>query len=140
MNSVILSGRVATEVNFRVTKKGKAVATFLLAVPNRMRKKNEDGSIPTDFPRIQAWGKIAEICRDYLIRGKECLIHGIISTNTYEKNNQKIYNIFVTANTVEFLGYQKQVNGDDNSSVSDDNEIISSEVGMPPISDEELPF
>lgn len=140
MNSVILSGRVATEVNFRVTAKGTATANFVLAVPNRIRKKKEDGSYPTDFPQIQAWGKTAELCRDYLIRGKACMIQGTITTGSYEKDDKKHYTTCVTAHTVEFIGYQKQVDDNSNTDVNADGEILSKDVGMPPLSDEELPF
>lgn len=140
MNSVILSGRVATEINFHVTTKGIAAANFLLAVPNRIRKRKEDGSYPTDFPRIQAWGKTAELCRDYLIRGKACMVQGTITTSTYEKDEKKIYDTLVTANTIEFIGYQKQIGDDNSTDINADGEIISKDVGMPPLSDEELPF
>ena len=144
MNSVIVSGRVASDINFRITKKGIGVANFLFAVPNRTKKKNEDGSTPTDFPKIVAWGKIGEICRDYLIKGRECIIHGTITTERYEKDNQKFSNTFITAQVVEFSGYQKQMdNGSENLTDENIEAESSSEVNVPPmnnISDEELPF
>lgn len=144
MNSVIISGRVASDINFRITKKGIGVANFLFAVPNRTKKRNEDGSVPTDFPKIVAWGKIGEICRDYLIKGRECIIHGTVTTERYEKNNKKFSDTFITAQVVEFSGYQKQI-GDENEISTDKNtnaETSSEEIKVPMnhIPDEELPF
>lgn len=137
MNSIILSGRVATKVKFRLTKQGVAVANFTLAIPN-YKKKNSDGTPQTDFPRIQTWGRTAELCRDYLIVGKPCLIQGYLTTDTYEKNNQIIRTILVTANTVEFLGYTKVLG---NQETNIDGEIPSKDVGMPPLNlNEEIAF
>lgn len=146
MNSVVLSGRIASDISFRITKKGIGVANFILAVPNRAKKKNEDGTIPTDFPKMVAWGKIAEICRDYLIKGREIIIHGSIGTERYEVNNQKIFNTFVTVNMVEFTSYYNQ--SDNNEENSEKTTTASENEGEPQsenlsfnnISDEELPF
>ena len=68
------------------------------------------------------------------------MVQGTITTSTYEKDEKKIYDTLVTANTIEFIGYQKQIGDDNSTDINADGEIISKDVGMPPLSDEELPF
>ena len=146
MNQVVISGRVATEIKYRLTKSGKDVANFLLAVPSRY-KKNKDGVVPTDFPKVVAWGKSAELCRDYLHKGRPCIIHGHVTTEVYEQDGQNIRSTYITAENVEFLGYRKQFT---DGAPKEDNEENSSDVGMPElddmrgsykgIPDEEIPF
>lgn len=109
MNIVILSGRVATDIDSRVTKDGRLVSHFNLASPKGF-KKNKEGKIPAEFHRINAWGKIAEHCRDYLLKGRQVNIRGHLSTNTYTTKDGKRLNFSeVTADIVEFVDYRKEV-------------------------------
>ncbi|WP_051650150.1 single-stranded DNA-binding protein [Selenomonas sp. AB3002] len=109
MNIVILSGRVATDIDSRVTKDGRLVSHFNLASPKGF-KKNKEGKIPAEFHRINAWGKIAEHCRDYLLKGRQVNVRGHLSTNTYTTKDGKRLNFSeVTADIVEFVDYRKEV-------------------------------
>ncbi len=109
MNIVILSGRVATDIDSRVTKDGRLVSHFNLASPKGF-KKNKEGMIPAEFHRINAWGKIAEHCRDYLLKGRQVNVRGHLSTNTYTTKDGKRLNFSeVTADIVEFVDYRKEV-------------------------------
>ena len=81
MNIVILSGRVATDIDCRLTKDGKLVSHFNIATHTGF-KKNKDGKIPAEFHRINAWGKIAENCRDFLVKGRQINIRGHLINNT----------------------------------------------------------
>ena len=103
MNIVILSGRVATDIDSRVTKDGRLVSHFNIATPTGF-KRNKDGKIPAEFHRINAWGKIAENCRDYLVKGRQLNIRGHLSNNTYTTADGKHLKFSeVTADTVEFV-------------------------------------
>ncbi len=122
MNIVILSGRVATDIDSRVTKDGRLVSHFNIATPTGF-KRNKDGKIPAEFHRINAWGKIAENCRDYLVKGRQINIRGHLINNTYtNKNGQKIRTEEVTADKVEFIDLPRS-NSNNNK---EPNENISS--------------
>lgn len=109
MNIVILSGRVATDIDSRVTKDGRLVSHFNLASPKGF-KKNKEGKIPAEFHRINAWGKIAEHCRDFLLKGRQVNVRGHLSTNTYTTKDGKRLNFSeVTADIVEFVDYRKEI-------------------------------
>ena len=133
MNQVVISGRVATDIELHMIKKGKEVANFLLAVPTSF-KKDKDGKIPTDFPKVVAWGAKVNLCRNYLAKGRPCIIHGHVTTSKYEhEQTGQIYNkTFITADNIEFLGYRKQFA---DGTPKEDNEKISEEVGMPELND-----
>ena len=99
----VLSGHVATDIDSRVTKDGRLVSHFNLATPTGF-KRNKDGKIPAEFHRINAWGKIAENCRDYLVKGRQLNIRGHLSNNTYTTSDGKHLKFSeVTADKVEFV-------------------------------------
>ena len=108
MNIAIISGRVATDIDSRITKDGRLVSHFNLVCPKGF-KKNKDGKIPAEFHRINAWGKIAEHCRDFLIKGRQVNVRGHLSTNSYTTKDGKHLNFSeVTADIVEFVDYRRE--------------------------------
>lgn len=81
LNRVILIGRVVGPPELRYTTNGKAVASFRLAVDRRGRKDQENNA---DFIPVVAWERLAEICNEFLSKGKLVAIEGRLQTRTYE--------------------------------------------------------
>ena len=143
MNIVILSGRVATDIDSRVTKDGRLVSHFNIATPTGF-KRNKDGKIPAEFHRINAWGKIAENCRDYLVKGRQINIRGHLSNNIYTTPDGKRLKFSeVTADKVEFVDIprsSKNINvttaNMNDTSISLDE---STSVGVPTLQDMSIP-
>lgn len=81
LNKVILIGRVVAQPELRYTPQGTALAKFALAVD---RPKSKEGGKETDFFDIVAWRRLAEICNEYLQKGKLICVTGSIQTRTYE--------------------------------------------------------
>jgi len=81
LNRVILIGRLACDVESKATPSGVAYARFRLAVDRRGRK---GGDSTADFIPIVAWDRLAEICSQYLTKGKLVAIEGRLQTRTYE--------------------------------------------------------
>lgn len=81
LNSVTLIGRVVGPPELRYTPGGKAVAQFTLAVDRRVSKGSEK---ECDFIPIVAWEKLAEICNQYLSKGKPIAVQGGLRTRKYE--------------------------------------------------------
>lgn len=107
MNKVILMGRLARDPEIRYTQSTKAVATFTLAVDRRVRR-SADGQPPqqtADFIPIVAWDKTAELCGNYLTKGRQVLIEGRMQVRSYDaQDGSKRYVTEVIADNVEFIG------------------------------------
>jgi single-strand DNA-binding protein len=103
MNTVILIGRSTRDPELRYTPNGVAVANFDLAVPRPGEKKE------TDFIRIIAWKKTAELCANYLKKGRLVAVEGRLQIRSYEtQDGQKRRVAEVVANRVEFLDRAKE--------------------------------
>lgn len=102
LNRVILIGRVVGPPELRYTANGKAVASFRLAVDRRGRKDQENNA---DFIPIVAWERLAEICNEFLTKGKLIVIEGRLQTRTYETpDGQKRSAFDVVADEMRMLG------------------------------------
>jgi single-strand DNA-binding protein len=100
-NKVILIGRLTADPELRYTPSGKAVAKFRLAVD---RRANARGERETDFINIVAWQKLAEVCSQYLTKGKLCAIDGRLQTRQYEnKEGRKVNDFEVVAEIMQML-------------------------------------
>ncbi len=102
MNSVQLIGRLTRDPEMRYTSGSQmAVTTFTLAVDRPARQGEEKKA---DFPRITVFGKQAENCDRYLVKGRKVAIEGRIQTGSYQnRNGDTVYTTDVVANRVEFL-------------------------------------
>jgi single-strand DNA-binding protein len=58
----------------------------------------------TEWHRVTAWGKLAEICGQYLSKGKQVYIEGRIRSDTWEQEGVKRYSYEIIANTMQMLG------------------------------------
>jgi single-strand DNA-binding protein len=97
MNSVVLIGNLTTDVELREFGGEKQLATFRLAV-DRGGKDSE-----TDFFRISAWDRQAQLCADYLVKGRKIALEGRLKYRTWEDEGQKRSGVEVVAHRVEFL-------------------------------------
>ncbi len=111
MNHVVLIGRLVRDPELRfIAGSGRAVANFTIAVDKEMsREKKAEmtaaGKPTADFIRIVAWGKTAELCADYLAKGRQVAVHGSISTGSYKTpSGETRYTTDVVASRVEFIG------------------------------------
>lgn len=78
-----------------------SLTNFTLAV-NRGYKKSE-GSQNVDFIPVVSWGKLADICSDYLEKGKRVLVDGRIQVRNYEKGEEKKWSTEIVADEVTIL-------------------------------------
>lgn len=108
MNSVQLIGRLTRDPEVRYTQSNMAIATFSIAID---RPPRQDGTKETDFPRITVFGRQAENCERYLVKGRLVGIEGRIQTGSYtNRNGDKVYTTDVVANRVEFLEWGDRQN------------------------------
>ena len=109
-NKVILLGNLTKDPELRFTQSSQAVAKFTLAV-NRRYMQNGREMNETCFVDITVWGKQAENCKQYLVKGSAALIEGRLIQETWEDRNGggKRSKIAICAERVQF------VNSRDNS-------------------------
>lgn len=82
VNKVIMIGHVAAEPEIRETKNGKLVANFPLAT-DRLGGNGEGPSV-TDYHKVVAWGRQAEVCQQYLAKGMAVYVEGRVHNRTFE--------------------------------------------------------
>jgi single-strand DNA-binding protein len=87
INKAILIGNLGADPQIRYTQSGTQVATFNVATTERW--KGQDGQMQesTEWHKIVAWGKLAEICGEYLNKGSKVYIEGRIQTRKWQDQN-----------------------------------------------------
>lgn len=105
LNKVMLIGNLGKDPEVRYTSAGIPVATFSMATSDSW--KDQDGNMQekTEWHNIVAWRKLAEICGEWLKKGKKVYIEGRIQTRTYDDKNtgQKRYITEVVADQMLML-------------------------------------
>ncbi|MBW2371934.1 MAG: single-stranded DNA-binding protein, partial [Deltaproteobacteria bacterium] len=105
VNKVILIGNLGRDPELRYTASGTAVANFTLATSENIRTKDGGREDRTEWHRIVAWARTAELCSQYLSKGRSVYIEGRLQTREWEdKEGQKRRTTEIVANTVQFLG------------------------------------
>jgi single-strand DNA-binding protein len=105
LNVVTLIGNLATDVEVKDVGE-KQVAKFLLAV-NRLSK---DGG--ADFVWIAAWDRQAQLCGQYLAKGKRVAVDGYLRSRTWEEEGKRRREIEIVARSVQFLSPVSEEGGE----------------------------
>ncbi len=141
LNKVILIGNLGRDPEVRYTPGGLAVANFSMATSETWTNKEGEKETRTEWHRIVAWGKLGEICGEYLSKGKQIYIEGRIQTREWEdKEGNKRYTTEITASQMLMLGSRESA-GESRPSPSSDMETPN--LPEPPISktkDDDIPF
>ncbi len=107
VNKVILIGRLGKDPEVRYTGNGTAVASFTIATSESWTNKDGEREERTEWHRIVAWRKLAEICGEYLAKGKQVYIEGRLQTREWEdREGMKRWTTEITAQNMQMLGSQ----------------------------------
>ena len=105
VNKVILVGRLGNDPEVRYTNSGKAVAKLSIATSENWADKEGQRQERTEWHRIVVWGKLGELCGEYLKKGRQVFIEGRLQTRSWEdKEGQKKYTTEIVAQNIQFLG------------------------------------
>lgn len=105
VNKAILVGNLGRDPELRHTPNGQAVVNFTLATSETWTDKSGERVERTEWHRIVVWGKTAEMCNQYLSKGRTVYVEGRIQTREWEdKEGAKRYTTEINANTVNFIG------------------------------------
>ena len=103
LNRVQLIGRLGKDPEGKFTPTGKKVTHFSLAVSQRWKTAGESREY-TEWVNIEAWGRLGEVCQEYLTKGSLVYIEGRLKTEKYEdKSGDTKYFTKVVALTLQFL-------------------------------------
>lgn len=104
VNKVILIGNLGADPEIRYTQSGTAVATFKMATTEKFKGKDGQMQDQTEWHRIVAWARLAEICGEYLHKGSKVYIEGRLQTRkwTDQSGNEK-YTTEIVAREMKML-------------------------------------
>lgn len=98
LNKAMLIGNLGADPEVRYTQNNTAVATISVATSERYKDGNGEMQERTEWHRVVAWGKLAEICQNYLKKGNKVYFEGPIQTRSWEdKDGQKRYTTEIKA-------------------------------------------
>jgi single-strand DNA-binding protein len=105
VNKVILIGNLGRDPELRYTQGGQAVVNFTLATSENWTDKSGEKVERTEWHRIVVWGRVGELCAQYLSKGRTVYVEGRLQTREWEdKEGNKRSTTEINAQTVQFLG------------------------------------
>lgn len=106
VNKVILLGRLGGDPEVKYTQGGTAVARFSVATSDRWTdKQSGEKQEKTEWHRVVIWGKLAEICGEYLKKGAQVYLEGRNDTTKYtDKQGIERYSTDVVCSVMNMIG------------------------------------
>lgn len=102
LNRVQLIGYLGKDPETRQTSTGKKSTSFTIAV-NRRWRAEEGPKEATDWFNVEAWGRLGEICQQYLSKGRLVFVEGRLQTSRYEHEGETRYFTRVVARQMQIL-------------------------------------
>ena len=132
MNEAIVIGRLTSDIELRHTRQQNVpVCSFSVAVDHA--RKEKDGSRKTEFIDVQCWAKTAELCAQYLGKGRKVCVKGELRTSSYTaKDGSPRRSTYIEADYVEFLDSKRSSDEPMPQELED--------AGFSAITDEDMPF
>src|SRR5512142_2631861 len=114
VNKVILIGHLGADPEVSTTQGGTALAKFRLATTETWKDRSTgERQARTEWHSIVAWDKLAQICGEFLHKGKMVYVEGSLQTRSWEdQNKQKRYKTEIKANNVVMLGPRDPARGE----------------------------
>ena len=102
LNRVQLIGRLGKDPESKYTPTGKRVTHFSLAVSQHWKANGETKEY-TEWVNVEAWGRLGEVCQEYLKKGSLVYVEGRLKTEKYEDKGETKFFTKVVAVTLQFL-------------------------------------
>jgi single-strand DNA-binding protein len=105
INKVILVGNLGNDPEVRYAQSGAAITTISVATSESWKDKEGNQQERTEWHRVKAFGRLAEIMGEYLKKGRQVYIEGSLRTEKYtDKNGVEKYSTDVIADEMQMLG------------------------------------
>ena len=141
LNLCQFTGRLGKDVEMRYLPDGKAMASLTLAVGSQWKNKSGEKQEATEWVNITAFGKLAEICGEYLVKGSPVYISGKLKTDKYKaKDGTDRYSTKIIAENLEMFGGKPNAHQDTQQPANEPKKVVIDDrdpfAGM----DSDLPF
>lgn len=114
VNKVILIGNLGKDPEVRFTQGGQCVANFSIATSDNWKDKSGQKQERTEWHRIVAWGKLGELVKEYLRKGRPVYIEGRLQTRSWQdQQGNTRYTTEIVATALQFLGQRDSAGGGD---------------------------
>ena len=135
-NVTVLTGRLTKDIEVSYTQGGTAIGKLSLAV-NRSVKKGDQWVDEVSFFDVTVFGKMAESLKQYLTKGKQVAVTGVLKQDRWEKDGQKFSKVSILASSVQLLGGKSDGTSSKSNDVPNDIPPAQSSLDAFP---EDIPF
>jgi single-strand DNA-binding protein len=106
LNQCQFIGRLGKDIDMRFTASGESIANFTLACGWESKDKTGQKKEGTEWVNVSVFGKLGEICGQYLTKGSQAFVQGRMATHKYtdKQSGQEKYSTHIYADKVQFLG------------------------------------
>ena len=101
LNQCNFIGRLGKDPETRFTAGGDPICSFSIGCGWKTKTMTKEG---TEWVNVSTFGKLAEICGQYLKKGSQVYVSGKLKTDKYEKDGVTKYSTKISADTIQFLG------------------------------------
>ena len=146
LNKVMIIGRLGKDPEIRHTQTNTAVANFTVATTDLWKDREGQQQEKTEWHRVVAWGRLGEICGQYLTKGKQVYVEGSLQTRQWEdQNGQKRYTTEIKALSMQMLGSRGDTGAVPAAPAQSENPAVGGGDPFPeapsgPDQDDDLPF
>lgn len=104
MNHIVISGNLGKDPSTRYSPNGKKICSFSVAVNRHWTSDDGEKHEETTWFNVECWNGLAEVCQQYLAKGRRVLVEGRLSIRPYtDQDGQKRTWVSLGATNVEFL-------------------------------------
>jgi len=137
VNKVILVGNLGRDPEVRATPSGQSICTLSVATSDRFTDRAGQQREQTEWHNVVVWGKQADLCGQYLKKGRQVYVEGRLTTRQYEAKDGtgKRYRTEVVAQRVQFLGGRAAAGFEEGPP-----DFNSAPDAPPPADDDDIPF
>jgi single-strand DNA-binding protein len=141
LHKVILIGNLGRDPEMRYTPNGASVTSFSVASTYKYTTSNGESKEEVEWFNVSAWGRLSEICNQYLARGRQVYVEGRLSSRTYQtQDGQTRVSLDVNAENVHFLNNRQDDQGTSQNNDSPPQFGESQQANNSEYDDDDLPF
>jgi single-strand DNA-binding protein len=124
LNKVMIIGRLGRDPEMRYTPSGRPVTTFSVATSRNWTTSDGEKHIETEWFNIVAWGNLAEICNQFLIKGQQVYIEGRLQTRHWDdQEGHKHTSVEIIASEMIMLGDRREAEENNGELTAEDGEF-----------------
>lgn len=145
LNKVMVIGNLGRDPEVRATAAGTTVTTMAIATSEKFKNRNGEMEERTEWHRVTLWGKLAEIARDYLAKGRTVYIEGRLQTRKWtDRDGNDRYTTEIVGDRMQMLGGRGD-GGGNTATRSEPNQASTSQepdyvYDEPVYQDDDIPF